>query len=181
MAESLKVQSGRIEGSTSGIRAVGNDESRSRSMFRVSAATIRGLTAARRPRSTAAIGLFGTMARLETGDRRECRARDRRTCVRALGNGCAAPNPAVNARVEDSRAEDPESLSFASSEAFPTCRCLSVHHWPHLAGVACAYARENSVAFNWTGNCVTYDRGVAEDSAHDGPDRRVHGQRSTRR
>jgi hypothetical protein len=133
------------------------------------------------PQVDSRLGLFGTMAGLEKGDRRECRARDRRTCVRALGNGCAAPNPAVNARVEDSRAEDPESLSFASSEAFPTCRCLSVHHWPHLAGVACAYARENLVAFNWTGNCVTCDRGVAEDSAHDGPDRRVHGQRSTRR
>jgi hypothetical protein len=53
MAESLEAQSGRTEGATSGIRAVGKDESRSRSMFRVSAATIRGLTA-RRPRSTAA-------------------------------------------------------------------------------------------------------------------------------
>jgi hypothetical protein len=181
MAESLEVQSGRTEGSTSGIRAVGNDESRSRSMFRVSAATIRGLTAARRPRSKAASACSARWLDSKKVTVEKCRARDRRTSVRALGNGCPAPNPAVNARVEDSRAEDPESLSFASSEAFPPCRCLSVHHWPHLAGLASAYARENSVAFNWTGNCVTCDRGVAEDSAHDGPDRRVHGQRSTRR
>ena len=76
---------------------------------------------------------------------------------------------------------DEETLSFANSEAFLTCRCLGVHHWRNLAGLATAYPRENSVAFNWTGNCVTCDRGVAEDSAHDGPDRRVHGQRSTRR
>src|SRR5260221_10404734 len=54
-------------------------------------------------------------------------------------------------------------------------------HWPHLSGLASVYARENSVAFNWTGSCVTCDRGVAEDSALDGPGPRVHGQRSTRR
>ena len=52
---------------------------------------------------------------------------------------------------------------------------------PLPAGLASADARENPVAFNWTGNCVTGDRGVAEDSAHDGADRRVQGQRSTRR
>src|SRR5260221_610249 len=30
--------------------------------------------------------------------------------------------------------------------------------------------------FNWTESCFTSDRGVAEDSAHDGRDRRVHAQ-----
>ena len=39
-------------------------------------------------------------------------------CVRALGDGCVAPDPAVSARAEDSRAEDQDSLSFAGFEAF---------------------------------------------------------------
>ncbi len=101
-------------------------------------------------------------------------------CVRVLGDGCVTPNLAV-ARAEGSRAEDQESLSFAGFEAFLTGRCLSVRHWPHLAGLASACARENSVALNWTGNCVTCDRGTAQDSAQVGPDPRVRGQRSTRR
>ena len=64
-----------------------------------------------------------------------------------------------------------------------SCRTvvLGVRHWRNVAGQAFANAREKSVAFNWIGSCVTCDRAVAEDSALDGPDRRVHGQRSTRR
>jgi hypothetical protein len=106
-------------------------------------------------------------------------ARDRWR-VRVLRDGCVTPNLAV-ARAEGSRAEDQESLSFAGFEAFLTGRCLSVRHWPHLAGLASACAREKSVALNWTGNCVTCDRGTAQDSAQVGPDPRVRGQRSTRR
>src|SRR5260221_14244378 len=78
-----------------------------------------------------------------------------RARVRALGGGCVAPNPAV-ARTEDSRAEDQESQSFAGFEAFLSFRCLSVRHWRDSAGLASAYARENSLAFNLTGNCVTF-------------------------
>ena len=86
-------------------------------------------------------------------------------CVRALGDGCVTPIPALNAR--KARAEDQESLSFAGVEAFLTGGCLDFRHCPDLAGLASAYERENWVAFNWTGSCVTRDRGVAEDSARD--------------
>ena len=96
-------------------------------MFASSPPPFRGLTAAT-PQVESRLGLFGTLAGLEKGDRREWRARERRACVRVLGNGCATPNPAVNARVEHSRAEDQESLSFGGSEAFLTCCCLGFHH-----------------------------------------------------
>src|SRR2546428_12939858 len=85
-------------------------------------------------------------------------ARERVTCVRALRYGCATPDPAVDARVEDSRAEDQESLSFAGSETFLTCCCLGFHHWRNLAGLASASARDTSVTPNWTGSCITCDR-----------------------
>src|SRR6266851_6941369 len=110
-------------------------------------------------------------ARTTSGSRRVIRLAALEKAI--VENACA--------RAEDSRAEDQESLSFAGFEAFLTGRCLGFRHWPHLAGLASAYARVNSVAFNWTGSCVTCDRGVAEDSARDGPDPHVHGQRSTRR
>ena len=52
--------------------------------------------------------------------------------IRSVGKTRAepdtTPNPAVNARVEDSRAKDWESLSFAGSEALLTRHCLGVHH-----------------------------------------------------
>jgi hypothetical protein len=70
--------------------------------------------------------LFGTLAGLEEGD-------DWRMCVRALGDGRVTPNSAVNARADDSRPEDQESLSFAGFEALLTRRCLGCRHWPHLA------------------------------------------------
>src|SRR5258707_1765662 len=47
------------------------------------------------------VGLFPHVSWTRKRRRRECRARERRTYVRALGNGCATPNPAVNARVEE--------------------------------------------------------------------------------
>src|SRR4029077_11623438 len=99
-----------------------------------------------------------------------------------LGNAVARSAACFRvARAEGSRAEDQESLSFAGFEAFLAGRCLSVRHWQHLAGLASACARAKSVALNWTGNCVTCDRGTAQDSAPVGPDPRVRGQRSTRR
>jgi hypothetical protein len=113
------------------------------------------------------------------GDRRECPRAGGGACS-ALGDGCLTPNLAISARAED-RALQIRNVSFAGFEAFLTGRCLDFRHWPDLAGLASAYAGETSVAFNWTGSCVTRDRGVVEDSAQDGPDPRVHGQRSTRR
>jgi hypothetical protein len=92
---------------------------------------------------------------------------DRRECLCGSGGVCAALGRSRVAFVR-------------WFEAFLTGRCLDVRHWPDPAGLASAYARDNSVAFNWTGSCVTRDHGVAEDSAHDGSNCRVHGQRSTR-
>src|SRR5882672_3161036 len=68
----------------------------------------------------------------------------------------------VNARIEDSRDEDQGLVSRAAFEAFPPRCCLGVHHWRNVAGHAFANAREKSVAFNWTGSCVTCDCAVAE-------------------
>jgi hypothetical protein len=102
---------------------------------------------------------------------------DRRECLPRDG---FVMDPAVNARADDSHAEDQESFSFAGFVRSAGC-CLGFRHWQDLASLGSAYPRENSVAFNWTGSCVTCDRGVAEDSAQAGPGSRLHGQRSTRR
>ena len=114
------------------------------------------------------------------GDRRECLRASCGVCSRSRGRLRDSESRGQGSK-RGSRAEDQESLSFAGVEAFLTGGCLDFRHCPDLAGLASAYARENWVAFNWTGSCVTRDRGVAEDSSQEGPGPRVHGQRSTRR
>ena len=100
-------------------------------------------------------------------------------CVRALGGGSVTPNPALSARGRD-RALKIKGTLLRGLRSLPAVRCLGSRHWRNPAGLSYAYARENSFTFNWTRTCVTSDRGVTEDSTHDGSNRRVHGHRSTR-
>jgi len=102
--------------------------------------------------------------------------------IRGPGNvRCATRDPAFDARIEDLRVRNQqESLSRARAEAFLTSRCREFHHWRHLARLASINAR-NFRRCGWNGSCVPHDCGVAEDSAYDGPDRPVHGQRPPRR
>src|SRR5207248_9524070 len=67
-----------------------------------------------RPPVESRLGLSGAVGCAREGDRRRCLARERRTRVRALGSGGPTRDPAVDARMEDSGAENQqESLSGA--------------------------------------------------------------------
>src|SRR6266404_8602266 len=101
-----------------------------------------------------------------------CLACLRRARRRSLGSGCTARNPAFDARIEDSRAENQEEpLSHADAETFLSRRCPGFHHWRDLARFASANIFR-FIAFEWTGSCVTQKRAVAEQSARERPERR---------
>src|SRR4029077_6085379 len=75
-----------------------------------------------------------------------------------------ARNPAFDARIEDSRAENQEEpLSDADGATFLRRRCPGFHHWRDLARSASANLFR-FIAFDWISSCVKAQRAIAEES-----------------
>jgi hypothetical protein len=148
LAGSLEAQSGRTESSTERDSSGWERREEIQVNVRVTAATIRGLTAARRATSR---GASARSARWLDSKKVTVENAVPARAGRVFGpSGTVArlriPRSTLESKVR--AVKNQGSPSFVGSEGFLTWRCLGFHRWPHLAGLASAYARVNSVPFD---------------------------------